>query len=214
MLNAEGAVTCVRCLAGLWVGDLWSSKYVPYSGFEVTVDTGPTGDCRRWRIEVGTLVPGRCLGLGNSSCWETKGYLMKARPYVWLNPKGGMIVRAVCPGLSLCSLQVLLWIVVLSVELEIWSVGLLRHSNSNNNNNNNNVHNTIELNRDATVVKSGKFKDCVLSWKFVRCLQARCAYSWKCFPAIPSDLLLCCCECTFLALRFEGIVGPVAIMIG
>ena len=60
----------------------------------------------------------------------------------------------------------LLWIVVLSVELEILFVGLLRHSN-NNNNNNNNVHNTIGMNRDdATLVKSGKFKDCVLSWKF------------------------------------------------
>ena len=56
---------------------------------------------RRWRIEVGTLVPGRCLSLGNSSYWETKGYLMKARPYVWLNPKGGMIARAGCPGLSM-----------------------------------------------------------------------------------------------------------------
>ena len=28
---AKGAVTSVRCLAGLWVGDLWSSKHVPYS---------------------------------------------------------------------------------------------------------------------------------------------------------------------------------------
>ena len=61
---------------------------------------------------------------------------------------------------SLCSLQVLLWIVVLSVELEIVFVGLLHHSN-------NNVHNTIGMNRDdATLVKSGKFKDYVLSWKF------------------------------------------------
>ena len=51
------------------------------------------------------------------------------------------------------------------VELEILVVGLLRHSN--NNNNNNNVHNTIGMNRDdATLVKSGKFKDYVLSWKF------------------------------------------------
>ena len=68
-------------------------------GLRLALD-GP-GDCRRWRIEVGTLVPGRCLSLGNSSCWETKGYLMKARPYVWLNPKGGMIARAGCPGLSM-----------------------------------------------------------------------------------------------------------------
>ena len=81
-----------------WVGDLLP---VVDSVAKITVDTRPTGDCRRWRIEVGTLVPGRCLGLGDSSCWETKGYLMKARPYVWLNPKGGMIARAVCPGLSM-----------------------------------------------------------------------------------------------------------------
>ena len=77
---AMGAVTSVRCLAGLWVGDLWSSKHVPYSevllgyaGSVETVGTRPTGDCRCWRIEVGTLVPGRCLGLGNSSCWGTNG---------------------------------------------------------------------------------------------------------------------------------------------
>ena len=58
----------------------------------------------------------------------------------------------------------LLWIVVLSVELEILVVGLLRDSNNNNNNNN---HNIVRMNRnDETLVKSGKFKDCVLSWKF------------------------------------------------
>ena len=197
---AKGADTGVRCLAGLWVGDLWSSKHVPYSevllrfaGSEETVGTRPTGDGRCWRIEVGTLVPGRCLGLGNSSCWETNGYLMKARPYVWLDPKGGMIARAVCPGLSMFSAS-LLWIVVLSVELEILFVGLLRHSN-NNNNNNNNVHNTIGMNRDdATLVKSGKFKDCVLSWKFgknVCKLGTRILGSgvFLLFPVIPSDAL-------------------------
>ena len=139
---AKGSGTGVRCLAGLWVGD---------------------GRC--WRTEVGTLVPGRCLGLGNSSCWETKGYLMKARPYVWLDPKGGMIARAVLSWSLYVPCKFLLWIVVLSVELEILFVGLLRHSADNNNNNN--VHNTIGMNRDdATLVKSGKFKDCVLSWKF------------------------------------------------
>ena len=53
---AKGAVTSVRCLAGLWVGDLWSSKHVPYSevllgyaGSVETVGTRPTGDCRCWR---------------------------------------------------------------------------------------------------------------------------------------------------------------------
>ena len=47
-------------------------------------------------------------------------------------------------------------------ELEILVVGLLRDSNNNNNN-----HNIIRMNRDdETLVKSGKFKDCVLSWKF------------------------------------------------
>ena len=105
---AKGSGTGVRCLAGLWVGDLWSSKHVSYSdvllrfaGSEGNVGTRPTGDGGCWRTEIGTLVPGRCLGLGSSSCWETKGYLMKARPYDWLDPKGGMIVRAVCPGLSM-----------------------------------------------------------------------------------------------------------------
>ena len=105
---AKGSGTGVRCLAGLWVGDLWSSKHVSYSdvllrfaGSEGNVGTRPTGDGGCWRTEVGTLVSGRCLGLGSSSCWETKGYLMKARPYVWLDPKGGMIARAVCPGLSM-----------------------------------------------------------------------------------------------------------------
>ena len=39
--------------------------------------------------------------------------------------------------------------------------------NNNNDNNNNNNHNIIRMNRDdETLVKSGKFKDCVLSWKF------------------------------------------------
>ena len=47
------------------------------------------------------------LFLGGVSAWgaraagRRKGYLMKARPYVWLDPKGGMIARAVCPGLSM-----------------------------------------------------------------------------------------------------------------
>ena len=52
--------------------------------------------------------------------------------------------------------------------LEILVVGLLRDSNNNNNIiNNNNNHNIIRMNRDdETLVKSGKFKDCVLSWKF------------------------------------------------
>ena len=71
------------------------------------LDTRPTGVCHCWRIGVGTLVPGRCLGLGNSSCWEMKGYLMKARPCVWLDPKGGIIARVVCPGLYVfCKLVV------------------------------------------------------------------------------------------------------------
>ena len=77
----------------------YSDVLLSFAGSEGNVGTRPTGDGRCWRIEVGTLVPGRCLGLGDSSYWETKGYLMKARPYVWLNPKGGMIARAVCPGL-------------------------------------------------------------------------------------------------------------------
>ena len=154
---AKGAVTSVRCLAGLWVGDFWSSKHVPYSevllgytGPVEAVGTRPTGDCCCWRIEVGTLVLGRCLGLGNSSCWGTNGCLMKARPCVWLDPKGGMIARAVCP-VSMCSAS-LLWIVLVGVEIEILVVGLLPYSN---NNNNNNVHNIIGMNRDdAALVKS------------------------------------------------------------
>ena len=66
-------------------------------------------------------------------------------------------------------------------------VGLLRHSNSNNNNNNK-VHNTIGLNRDATLVKSGKFKDCVLSWKFGKnvCKLGMRILGSVLFPAIPS----------------------------
>ena len=65
--------------------------------------------------------------------------------------------------------------------LEISVVGLLRDSNNNNNNN----HNMIRMNRDdETWVKSGKFKDCVLSWKLknVCKLGARifgiCVSSW------------------------------------
>ena len=44
---------------------------------------------------------------------------------------------------------------------------------SNNNNNHNNI---IRINRDdVTLVKSGKFKDCVLSWKFgKKRLQVQC----------------------------------------
>ena len=55
----------------------------------------------------------------------------------------------------------LLWINRAEDGLEILVVGLLRDSNNNNN------HNIIRMNRDdETLVKSGKFKDCVLSWKF------------------------------------------------
>ena len=55
--------------------------------------------------------------------------------------------------------------------LEILVVGLLRDSNNNNN------HNIIRMNRDdETLVKSGKFKDCVLSWKVKKRLQAQCTY--------------------------------------
>ena len=68
---AKGAVTSVRCLVGLWVGDLWSSKLVPYSevllgyaGSVETLGTRPTGDCCCWRIEVGTLVPWEVSRLG------------------------------------------------------------------------------------------------------------------------------------------------------
>ena len=157
---AKGAVTNVRCLAGLWVGDLWSSKHVPYSemllgyaGSVETVGTRPTGVCRCWRIEVGTLVPERCLGLENSSCWGTNGCIMKARPCVWLDPKGGMIARADCPGLYVfCKLVVDRYTGCRVRDIGCW---LLRHSNINNNNNNNNVHNIIGMNRDdAAVVKS------------------------------------------------------------
>ena len=192
---AKGAVTSVRCLAGLWVDDFWSSKHVPYSKMLVgytgpveAVGTRPTSDCCCWRIEVGTLVLGRCLGLENSSCWGTNGCLMKARPCVWLDPKGGIIARALFVLVSMFSAS-MLWIVVLRVELEMLVVGLLRYSN----NNNNNVHNVIEVNRDdAALVMSEKFKDCVLSWRIKR-LQAQCTYSWywrfSSFPAIPSDAL-------------------------
>ena len=51
----------------------------------------------------------RYSGLGNSGCWETIGYLMKAGPCVWLDPKGGMNTRAVCPGFFMLSAR-LLWI--------------------------------------------------------------------------------------------------------
>ena len=55
------------------MGDLWSSKYVPYSGLEEIVDTRPTGDCRCWRIGVGTLVPVRCLGWGTRVTGRRRG---------------------------------------------------------------------------------------------------------------------------------------------
>ena len=56
----------------------------------------------------------------------------------------------------------LLWIVVPSVELEMLVVVLLLDGNNNNNNNN-----ILRINRDdVTLVMSGKFKDCVLSWMF------------------------------------------------
>ena len=73
----------------------------------------------------------------------------------------------------------LLWVVVLRVWFEIWVVGLLRHSNNNNNNNNNNnIHNTVRMNRhDATLVKSGKFKDWVLVGNSAKRLRAQCTYS-------------------------------------
>ena len=57
----------------------------------------------------------------------------------------------------------LLWIVAPSVELEIL-VGVLLLDSNNNNNNHNNI---FRINRDdETLVKSGKFKDYVSSWKF------------------------------------------------
>ena len=76
---------------------------------------------------------------------------MMARPCVWLDPKGGMIARAVCPGLYVfCKLVVDRYTGCRVRDIGCW---LLRHSN--NNNNNNNVHNIIGMNRDdAAVVKS------------------------------------------------------------
>ena len=128
---------------------------------------------------------------------------MKARPCVWLDPIGGiLLVRFVL--VSLCSLQGLLWIVVLSVELEILFVGLLRHSN---NNNNNNVHNTIGMNRDdAALVNIGQ------EWK-VQGLCIELEVRLKTFASSVHVLLVVafflrfcqvrCCECTFLALRCD-----------
>ena len=71
--------------------------------------------------------------MGNSGCWETTGYLMKAGPCVWLDPQR----RDEYPR----SLSWLLY-VVCKVVVDLWSegrleisvVGLLRGSNNNNNN--------------------------------------------------------------------------------
>ena len=72
--------------------------------------------------------------------------------------------------------------------LEILVVGLLRDSNNNNN------HNIIRMNRDdETLVKSGKFKDCMLSWKIEKnvCkLNARIVWYSCFFLVFPASTLL------------------------
>ena len=140
-----------------------------------------------------------------------------------------MIARAVCPGLSVFSAS-LLWIVVLSVGLEILVVGLLRHSN----NNNNNIHNIVRMNRnDATLVKSRKFKDCVLSWKVGKTFASAvhvflglvfsvffcvhvpgCEIEWYCGSSGDNDLMIRIC--VFCLRQFVALFGPVsaAIMVG
>ena len=49
----------------------------------------------------------------------------------------------------------------------------------NNNSNNNNHNNNLRINRDdVALVKSGKFKDCVLSWMFGRKTVASPVYKY------------------------------------
>ena len=107
----KGAVSGVRCFAGLCVGDLWSSKHVvPYTevllgfaGSEETVGTRPTGDGRCWGIEVGTLVPGRCLGLdGTGSMW-TNGCIVKDSDCSTSPMSSLTQMRVQCVTVCLCS---------------------------------------------------------------------------------------------------------------
>ena len=79
-------------------------------------------------------------------------------------------------------------------------VVLLLDDNSNNNNNNNH-NNILRINRDdVTLVKSGKFKDCVLSWMFgKKLLQVQCTN-------IGIGVLFVFSALTFLAVCMDNVV--------
>ena len=62
------------------------------------------------------------------------------------------------------------------------------------NNNNNNHNNILRINRDdVTLVKSGKFKDCVLSWMFgKKLLRVQCTNIGICVLFVFCAHVPCC----------------------
>ena len=224
-----------------WVGDLLpmvdsvakigSSKIV--QGLRLALD-GP-GACRRWRIEVGTLVPGRYLSLGNSSCWETKGYLMKARPCVWLNPKGGIIARAGCHGLSMFPAS---FVVDRCTECRVgdmgcWVVASQRQQQQQQQQQRLQQHPQYCQNEPSRcdIGQERKVQGLCVGWKFKKRLRAQCTYSedwccfgfflftrswlrswWYCGSGGDNDLMMICI-CVFCLRQFVVLLGPVSAAI-